>query len=84
MGYETAEQLERRMDRLEVRRFRSDERAWDKMGRQLSDADALIGELVGGTFYINVRSKTGTLTGAIRRFERRGDAQSFLIRNRYV
>jgi hypothetical protein len=31
-----------------------------------------------------VRSKTGRLTGAIRRFAKRSDAVHFLIRNRYV
>jgi hypothetical protein len=84
MKVETGEQLEARFGRNEARRFASDQRAWDQLGRQLADADALIGELNGGTFYINVRSKGGRLTGAIRRFATRSDAQSFLIRNRYV
>lgn len=76
--------LEAQFDRNERRRFASDQRAWDKLGGQITDADALIGEFVHGEFYINVRSKTGRLTGAIRRFATRSDARHYLIRNRYV
>ena len=79
--------LEAQFDRNERRRFVSDQRAWDRMGRQLNDADALIGELMSEgvcVFYINVRSKNGKLTGKIRRFPNRSDARQFLIRNRYV
>ena len=75
--------MEAQFDRNERRRFRSDQGAWDRLGRQLAEADALIGELSSGAFYINVRSKSGKLTGAIRRCARRDDASSFLIRNRY-
>jgi hypothetical protein len=79
--------FEAQFDRNEQRRFASDQRAWDKLGTQLADADALIGELMTEGvlgYYTNVRSKTGRLTGAIRRFARRVDAQHYLIRNRYV
>lgn len=76
--------FEAQFERNEVRRFKSDQAAWDKLGRQLEDADALIGELNGGIFYINVRSKAGRLTGAVRRFTTRSEAAHFLIRNRYV
>lgn len=71
-------------NRNERRRFASEARAYDKLDRQFSDAEALVGELVNGTFYINVRSKRGHLTGAIRRFPNRFDAVQYLIRNRYV
>jgi hypothetical protein len=77
-------ELEAQFDRNEARRFTSDQRAWDKMGTQLADADALIGRFVNGECYINVRAKTGRLTGAIRRFAKHTDAQHYLIRNRYV
>jgi hypothetical protein len=76
--------FEAQFDRNEQRRFVSDQRAWDKLGTQLADADALIGQFVHGEFYINVRSKGGRLTGAIRRFAKHTDAQHYLIRNRYV
>ena len=71
-------------ERNDRRRFAAEARSYDKLGKQLADADALIGEFVGGDCYINVRSKTGRLTGAIRRFTRRSDAASYLIKNRYV
>ena len=68
----------------ERRRFAAEARAYDKLGKQLCEAEALIGELSSGEFYINVRSKRGRLTGAIRRFADRTDALHYLIRNRYV
>jgi len=72
------------LDRREIARHRADARAEARMDRRYSDADALIGELNSAPrFYINVRSKAGHLTGAIRRFQFRHEASSFLIRNRY-
>jgi len=76
--------MEAQFERNDARRFSAEARAYDKLGKQLSDADALIGEFAHGEFYINVRSKSGKLTGAIRRFQRRTDAAHYLIRNRYV
>jgi hypothetical protein len=76
--------IEAHLNRNELRRFAVEARAYDRLGRQIDDAKALVGQLVGGGFYINVRSKTGRLTGAIRRFDREMTAVSFLIRNRYV
>lgn len=78
------EWFERKFDANERRRFASDERAWDRIGRRIADADALIGQFLGGEFYINVRSKAGKLTGAIKRFSSRSDACDYLMRNRYV
>lgn len=71
-------------ERNDSRRFAVEARAYDKLGKQLEDADALIGQFVHGEFYVNVRSKAGRMTGAIRRFAKRSDAAHFLIRNRYV
>ena len=76
--------IEAQLDRNELRRFATEARAYDKLGRQLSEANALIGDLINGDCYINVRSKGGKLTGATRRFKKRADAISYLIRNRYV
>ena len=75
---------EAQFDRNERRRFAAEARAYDRLEKQLSEADALIGRFVHGEFYINVRSKTGRLTGAIRRFATRSDAAHFLVRNHYV
>lgn len=78
---------EAQFERNERRRFAAEARAYDKVGRQIDAADALIGELrrEGCTvFYINVRSKDGRLTGATREFSHRWHASSYLIRNRYV
>lgn len=79
--------IDRMLENRERRRFASDQRAWDKMGRQQAEAEHLVGQLCreGETvYYINVRSKTGRLTGATREFSKRFDAVQFLIRNRYV
>ncbi len=76
--------IEKMIDRRERRRFASEAAAYDRLDRQLNDADALIGELASGTLYINVRSKNGAMTGRIRKFNHRSDAASYLIRNRYV
>lgn len=76
--------LEAQMDRNERRRFAVEARTYDRLGRQIEDAEALVGDFVSGDCYINVRSKSGRLTGATRRFAKRADAVSFLIRNRYV
>lgn len=84
MKAETEDQMEARFERNERRRFAADQRAWDQMGRRLSDADTLVGELSGGVFYVNVRTKSGRLTGVIRRFDSRSEAVDFLMRNRYV
>lgn len=76
--------MEKQFERNESRRFAAEARAYDKLGTQMDAADALIGELNSGAFYINIRSKSGRLTGAIRKFKCRSDAANYLIRNRYV
>lgn len=84
MPVETIEQMEARFERNEARRFKADERAWDRLGKQLSEADNLVGELNGGKFYVNQRNKAGRLTGRAVIFDNRQDAVDFLLRNRYV
>lgn len=71
-------------ERNDCRRFAAEARAYDKLGKQLADADTLIGEFVTGELYVNIRSSAGKLTGKIKRFARRSDAAHYLIRNRYV
>jgi hypothetical protein len=71
-------------ERNDRRRFAAEARAYDKLGKQLADADALIGEFVTGELYVNIRGVSGKLTGKIKRFTRRSDATHYLIRNRYV
>lgn len=68
----------------EARRFKEDQKAWDRMGRKMGGADALIGELIGGNFYVNQRNKAGRLTGKAVIFRNRQDAFDYLLRNRYV
>lgn len=68
----------------EARRFSEDQKAWDRMGRKMGEADALIGELNGGKFYVNQRNKVGRLTGKAVIFRNRQDAFDYLLRNRYV
>lgn len=68
----------------EGRRFSEDQKAWDRLGRKLNDADALVGELLNGTFYINQRNKAGRLTGKAVIFRNRQDAFDYLLRNHYV
>lgn len=79
-----ADQIEAMCERNEARRFKADKRAWDRMGKRLNDANALIGELNGGKFYINQRNKVGRLTGKAVIFTARQDAFDYLLRNNYV
>lgn len=76
--------IEAQLNRNELRRFAAEARAYDRLGRQIDAAEALVGKFANGECYVNVRSKAGRLTGAIRRFARQSEAVSFLIRNRYV
>lgn len=76
--------FEAQFDRNERRRFAAEARAYDRLDRQIDAAEALVGQFANGSVYINVRSKAGRLTGAIRRFDRKMDAVNFLIRNSYV
>lgn len=82
--------IERETDRhltmLEKRRFAAEERAYDRLDRQLNEAAALIGELCKEgkqVFYINQRSKTGRPTGKIVEGTR-AELINYLIRNHYV
>jgi hypothetical protein len=78
---------ERQRAYREKRRNAAEDRYMDKLERLMKEAEPLIGELVreGRTlFYVNVRSKAGHLTGAIREFARSVDASDYLIRNNYV
>lgn len=75
------------LDGRERRRMKYEDRFLDKLDRQMGKAEALIGKLMreGRTiFYINVQSKTGRLTGAVKEFATSGAASDYLIRNRYV
>lgn len=69
------------------RRAKYEDRFMDRLDRRMAEAEPLIGELQGEKghrFYINVRSKDGRLTGAIREFANRSDATAYLLRNNYV
>ena len=79
--------IDRHLDARQSRRMATEARFLDRQDRREKEADALVGELCreGRTiFYINVRSKTGKLTGKTREFSKWSDAVGYLLRNRYV
>lgn len=79
--------IEAHLNRNELRRFAAEARAYDRLGRQIDAAEALVGELCREgrkVFYINVRSKAGKITGKTREFASLALARQFLIRNSYV
>lgn len=84
MAQKTVEEL---MVGWESRRMKYEDRFMAKLDRQMDAAEPMIGELQGEKghrYYINVRSATGRLTGAIREFATKVEASDYLIRNRYV
>lgn len=71
----------------EIRRAKQEDRFMAKLDRRMDAAEALIGHLQGEKgfrYYINIRSKTGRLTGAIKEFATKLAATDYLLRNRYV
>lgn len=81
--------LERQLEINSDRRERANDRAIDRMDREYAALNAaqLVGVLQGEKgmrYYINVRRKDGSLTGAIREFNNWSDADAYLIRNHYV
>lgn len=84
----TTDEIHARQDENLYRRLgRQEDRAIEKLDRQLAEADKLIGELnrEGAViYYINVLSAKGVATGRTREFSYRTDAVSYLIRNHYV
>lgn len=84
----TTDEIHARQDENMYRRLgRQEDRAIDKMDRQLNECDKLVGKLnrEGKTvYYINVLSAKGVPTGRTKEFTTRSEANSYLIRNRYV
>jgi hypothetical protein len=81
MNLKRIESIEKELDAREKRRFKADERAYEKMERQMENCEYLIGELCreGKTvFYINTKG------GKIKEFVSRVEACDYLIRNGYV
>lgn len=79
--------IERQMEINSDRRERANDRYYDMICAKADAAAALIGELCREgkkVFYINQRRENGALTGKTREFPSHGDAELFLIRNRYV
>ncbi len=78
--------IERQLEINESRHFAAEARQYDKLDRQIDQAEQLIGELIrdGKTVrYINVLSKAGVLTGKTVEGTR-AELISYMIRNRYV
>lgn len=78
--------IERHLQRREAIREAANDRAFDKLEIQSSEADRLIGELCRGgstVYYINQRSRSGRPTGRIVEGSRM-ELFSYLIRNRYI
>ena len=69
------------LDGREIRRFKLEERAVERLDRQEAKADPLIGELCreGRTVYYVVQSN-----GKIRESAVRYELVDFLVRNRYI
>lgn len=78
---------DRHLEGRQVRRMKEEDRFLDKLERRERAAEQMIGELCreGRTvFYINERSRSGTLTGRVREFGQRWLATDFLLRNNYA
>jgi hypothetical protein len=81
------EEFERQMDRNARRRNAADDRAIDRLDKQMTEAEQLVGELMrdGKTiFYICILKASGKHAGRTKEFDMRGDAINYLIRNHYV
>ena len=82
-----AQTFDQRIDSRYNRMQRAEDRAMDKLDRQMAACDALIGQLVrdGKTIYsINCKNNAGQYTGKSKEFAYEIDAKNFLIRNGYV
>ena len=78
--------INRDVDNRQNRRIREEAASYDRMGKQMDAADALIGQLCkeGKTvLYINIKNARGIPTGKIKTGSRH-DLIDYLIRNRYV
>lgn len=70
----------------ERRRFAAEERAFDRLDKQMDEAEPLIGELMreGKTvYYINLKDRNGRPTGKTKEGTR-ADLIAYLLRNHYV
>jgi hypothetical protein len=80
---------ERRLEILEARHFRADDRYHDKMelGYAKVERAGLIGELVRdgrAIYYINLSNRDGNLTGKTKESVSYHELAQYLIRNHYV
>ncbi|QIG67427.1 hypothetical protein EVB39_098 [Rhizobium phage RHph_TM3_3_9] len=78
--YDTHRHLEARQSR----RMAAESRFIDRLERREREAEALVGELNSGKFYVNKRDRAGRLTGKEEYFDRHYDAIAYLLRNNYV
>lgn len=79
--------IEQVLHRNELRRLAADDRAIDRLDRQMDDAEALVGTLCrdGQTvYYANQLDRSGRFTGRVIERASRIALIDYLIRNRYV
>lgn len=72
------------MDARDARRGKAQDRFLTRLEKRETEAEALVGHLNSGKFYINVRNARGQMTGATREFTSEYEAIAFLLRNNYV
>jgi hypothetical protein len=77
---------ERRLDAREARRLKAEDRFLGRLERREAQAERLIGELCRegrAAFYINLRDRSGRLTGKTKEAAP-GELIAYLLRNNYV
>lgn len=78
--------IEARLEGLQIRRMKQEDRFYDKLVALTEKAEALIGQLCreGKTiFYINLQDRNGNLTGRTKEGSSI-ELTEYLIRNHYV
>lgn len=75
---------EARMEARDAARCKADDKAYAILERRMNEADALVGELNSGKFYINARNLAGRMTGKTVEFTSRSLAVAYLLAKRYV
>lgn len=72
------------LDARDNARQKREAKALDKQERLENKAEALVGELADGTFYINLTDRRGIPTGKIKKSTSQFELVQYLIRNGYV
>lgn len=72
------------LDAKDASRSKADDKAYAKLCRRMDEAEALVGHLNSGRFYINKRNNKGQLTGKEEYFTTKAAAVSYLLEKGYV